>query len=172
MISVSSWLFLHSLKCFYPAHTAAVQSNFLMVLIICSILEWWSKLLSSLLQLCTYVCVCVMCMWGCDSLVNCPTGAARRVVREKEVTEVWVFLYTTVVAVIIVGEEETDELITQRGEKWVDRGGGMGGQTDRGGRLKGRPVWKREPAHPSPLHLLKLLSSFFLSLPHDLDSKD
>lgn len=29
-------------------------------------------------------------------------------------TEVWVFLHTTVEPVIIVGEEETDELITQR----------------------------------------------------------
>lgn len=29
-------------------------------------------------------------------------------------TEVWVFLHTTVESVIIVGEEETDELITQR----------------------------------------------------------
>lgn len=33
---------------------------------------------------------------------------------EKEVTEVWVFLHATVEPVIIVGEEETDELITQR----------------------------------------------------------
>lgn len=34
--------------------------------------------------------------------------------QEKEVTEVWVLLHTTVEPVIIVGDWETDELITKR----------------------------------------------------------
>lgn len=33
---------------------------------------------------------------------------------KEEVIEVWVLCHTTEEAVIIVGEEETDELITQR----------------------------------------------------------
>lgn len=44
-------------------------------------------------------------------------------------TEVWVFLHTTVEPVIIVGEKGTDELITRREGIWLDMGGGIGGQT-------------------------------------------
>lgn len=61
-------------------------------------------------------------------------------------TEVWVFLHKTVESVIIVGEEETDELITQR-ERWLDRGGGIGGQTE--GEAKGEACWKKK-ASPCP----------------------
>lgn len=66
-------------------------------------------------------------------------------------TEVWVFLHTTVGPVIIVGEEETDELITQRERSGLTR---EEGEEDRQWeRLKGRPVARRKPAHvlPSPL---------------------
>lgn len=54
-------------------------------------------------------------------------------------TEVRVFLHTPVDVVIIVGEEETDELITcgLTGEEWI------GGQRER---LKGRSVARRKRA--------------------------
>lgn len=66
--------------------------------------------------------------------------------------EVWVFLHTPVKAVIIVGEEETDELITPRERNGFT--GEEGWETERKReKLKGWSVSRRKPAHvlPSPL---------------------
>ncbi|TNN80445.1 hypothetical protein EYF80_009469 [Liparis tanakae] len=56
------------------------------------------------------------CCWRKKRLENGRNTLIRPESRggEREVTVVWVFLNTTVEPVIIVGEEETDELITLR----------------------------------------------------------
>lgn len=59
-------------------------------------------------------------------------------------TEVWVFLHTTAEPVIIVGEEETDELITRRERNGLT--GEEGWEDRQRERLKGRPVGRRKPS--------------------------
>lgn len=78
----------------------------------CYCLCQWSKRLfcffhSTLSDFRLHVC-------SSDRLYRPPKSRPKISGVEKEVTEVWVFLHTPAEAVIIVGEEETDELITRR----------------------------------------------------------